>query len=816
MINAAQNSVNPYPNIAPWSYQIASYNGQFYQTTGGFDAAAPDRKVGSLRAVGTIIADFDLVDYLTRQESWEGSSDARKARMYAEYGSDMARLDSLKEQHLADIMEILADVEPAIPGASTPTYVVDSGWGYQFFWWLPEIAVGSHAIGEIRRFNRDFVQRINAAAGYPVADPGVHDTGTRLLRRVDSWNTKYPQAPMRVGVVEEYSNPDSRLTPVAQEGGAGAPETMGETSDTASSEERPNAASGAASGAPTANPAGLRGHPSPLLWLTANDRSLRGLVNRARTEQNSETDFALACALCRKNLPPSAIVDCLLDVRTHPNPHDGTDYYARTTAAAWAAVRPNDTITDANINYGLQHPDVLAQLTWNAKEINSIGLIIQYDPRIQEMFWVDVRSLQINVKNQARVKAFTDYMGLRKSGWFRTCASESNLIDVCSWIERIYDVPCLSLSLHAFKFFLARLEFRNPVEEYLLACEKKLPENPPMDLLETWLILAFDLADTPLTRAISRKWIIGAAARGCNPSVFTKSCLTLLGAQSAGKTSMFQILGGEFYLSPKPQDLNSKDSVMYVSSSWIIEFEELAILRNSTLESVKRFITATTDKIRLPFGRIVETLHRPCAYVATSNRRDILQDATGSDRWWIVEIPADRVCNFGFITEIRDSLWGLATREWLRVRDTPEKIEAIHLTREELMTLREANTEYQNEDSKTESVLAAMWAIMSTRVLNECLPLRASWKEIEATLVKEDKKGGLGGLDLREQHRIREILISKGFETRQIKRDNVNTRYWIAPAAWEQTFTEGIETGSGVSPVGDSFWIMYHKKMSNR
>lgn len=54
------------------------------------------------------------------------------------------------------------------------------------------------------------------------------------------------------------------------------------------------------------------------------------------------------------------------------------------------------------------------------------------------------------------------------------------------------------------------------------------------------------------------------------------------------------------------------------------------------VESVKRFLTATQDKYRIPYERRADTFYRQCVFAGTTNKDDFLQDETGNRRFLII------------------------------------------------------------------------------------------------------------------------------------------------------------------------------------
>ena len=73
--------------------------------------------------------------------------------------------------------------------------------------------------------------------------------------------------------------------------------------------------------------------------------------------------------------------------------------------------------------------------------------------------------------------------------------------------------------------------------------------------------------------------------------------------------------------------------------SWIIELAELKSLARTAggVDSVKRFLTATQDKLRLPYERRADVFLRQCVFAGTTNKSDFLQDETGNRRFLIIQ-----------------------------------------------------------------------------------------------------------------------------------------------------------------------------------
>lgn len=172
----------------------------------------------------------------------------------------------------------------------------------------------------------------------------------------------------------------------------------------------------------------------------------------------------------------------------------------------------------------------------------------------------------------------------------------------------------------------------NPVHDFILRASW---DGRPR--IETALIDYLGAADTPLTRAITRKWFVGAVARAFNPGCKFDYILTVPGAQGIGKSTFFSIIGSKWF--SDSFSFTAKDTAKFeaVISAWIIEISELSGLKRSEATDVKNFITKTSDTYRPAYGRTVEDYPRHCVFAATTNEDYFLIGDDGNRRWWIVK-----------------------------------------------------------------------------------------------------------------------------------------------------------------------------------
>lgn len=174
--------------------------------------------------------------------------------------------------------------------------------------------------------------------------------------------------------------------------------------------------------------------------------------------------------------------------------------------------------------------------------------------------------------------------------------------------------------------------------------------------LSTWLSHYCGAPDNEYTRFVGRAWMISAIARAFEPGCQADHMLVLEGGQGIGKTSVFRILGGEWYLG-RLANLRDKDALLGLSGNWIVEFQELEALRGTEINLLKAFLTERLDKFRMPYGRAFVDRPRRCVFAGTTNDSDYLEDPTGARRFWPTSLPYVRLEE---LARDRDQLWAEA------------------------------------------------------------------------------------------------------------------------------------------------------------
>lgn len=176
----------------------------------------------------------------------------------------------------------------------------------------------------------------------------------------------------------------------------------------------------------------------------------------------------------------------------------------------------------------------------------------------------------------------------------------------------------------------------NPLRNYV----RNLPEWDGVERVDTLLIDYLAADDTPYTRAVTRKTLIGAIQRVLKPGCKFDTVLVLDGAPGIGKSTMLRKLGGEWFSdSLSLADTRDKTAAEKLQGVWIMEIGEMQGTRKADVDVMKGFISRQVDEYRAAYGRTVERRPRTCIICGTTNSTTgFLRDTTGNRRFWPVQV----------------------------------------------------------------------------------------------------------------------------------------------------------------------------------
>ena len=270
--------------------------------------------------------------------------------------------------------------------------------------------------------------------------------------------------------------------------------------------------------------------------------------------------------------------------------------------------------------------------------VGNWDLISENDPVFRGLFWDE---LDLSVKTDRDLPWRSIERGEIFTGTDRAA--------LALHIERSYGIRPGRMLLDDLVNVVANRRPVNPVREYLEGLEwdgkPRLEESLP------------GVRPTEYTRLVARKCLTAAVARIFEPGIKWDYSLIIYGTEGRGKTFWVDRMAKGW--NAALGDIHSKDTLLTLQRSWIVTSDEGFSMKKSDADSLKEFLTRTTDVFRLPYEREVMAYPRHCVIWGTTNDPTFLRRQEGNRRYLIVHAE-DRV-DFGALTDdYVDQVWAEA------------------------------------------------------------------------------------------------------------------------------------------------------------
>ena len=203
----------------------------------------------------------------------------------------------------------------------------------------------------------------------------------------------------------------------------------------------------------------------------------------------------------------------------------------------------------------------------------------------------------------------------------------------------------------------------DPVRAYLEHCSNAV-EPTYIDRLASTYLRPQDASKTEPTLydKMLKCTLIAAVARVFEPGCKHDYACVLLGEQGARKSSFWKALGGHFF-SDALRDCQSKDDLMVLHRSWIMEWAELDHITNKRQAGlIKAFLSQSTDMFRVPYGKTAEVFPRRGIIVGSTNSDEFLVDETGNRRFWVIPVGVTHAepIDVDLLMKEVDAIWASA------------------------------------------------------------------------------------------------------------------------------------------------------------
>lgn len=277
----------------------------------------------------------------------------------------------------------------------------------------------------------------------------------------------------------------------------------------------------------------------------------------------------------------------------------------------------------------------------------------------------------------------------RKDNFTNRILTASNL----PWSSGVYWSDTDTTELR--KYFDTRYKMRpskQDIKDSVMAVAVKQGYHPVQDYLnslkwdgiprlDTLFMDYLGVADTPYTRAATRKALVGAVARVMTPGCKFDYMLVLVGEQGRNKSSVLSILAGPDWFSDSMVTFEGKNAFEAVTGKWLIEIPEMHAFDKTTMNQAKAFITKQSDFYRAAYAEFPEDRPRQCAFFGTTNESECLRDRTGGRRFWPLDIdvvPRTKIVMRDLPGE-RDQIWAEAYVRWQagELLYLPQELETI-------------------------------------------------------------------------------------------------------------------------------------------
>ena len=345
-----------------------------------------------------------------------------------------------------------------------------------------------------------------------------------------------------------------------------------------------------------------------------------------------------------------------------------------------------------------------------AQTIENVVIILQHDPKLADRLALNEMEHQIVTTSSLPWRTVKGV-----SQW--TDADDAALR---YYLERTYGLTGKDRIFDAVNVVAQQAAF-HPVREYLDGCSW---DGVPR--VETLLVDYLGADDTPYTRAVTRKTMAAAVARIYQPGKKFDYMLTLRGRQGLGKSALIAKLGGKWF-SDTFTTMQGKEAYEQVLGVWIVEVGELAGMRKAEAETIKLFISKTSDRFRPAYGRRLQEFPRQCIFIGTTNETQFLRDTTGNRRFWVVDTPNDAPKDMwdDLTPEVVAQIWGEAVEIY-------RKGEKLYLPRELEAAAREVQETYEEENPRVGIVAAYLDRLLPEGWDDLDLYTRRQWLETDA------------------------------------------------------------------------------------
>ena len=349
------------------------------------------------------------------------------------------------------------------------------------------------------------------------------------------------------------------------------------------------------------------------------------LPDKIGAGKRNDTIYRLACSMQSKGASDEAILAaCSSENKARCTPPLTDDEVEKLVGSA---LKYQKGVSEAIANAG-EHPKIKYMVDRNGelteKPIQSIANAaeaIEYDKKLIGRLFYNEMTFSPYVFGDL---PWRKYRGWRE--WDNT--DDTNLK---SYIEDKYGLKSGDKTMDALNNVVHKHP-ANPIKEMLEKAHEGWDGNKHVENLLPRFVGS---EKTEYNTAVMRLFMMGAVSRIYNPGCKFDYMIVLVGEQGKFKSSFLRLLAtNDIWCHDNFNSLEGDKAFEKLRGKWIVELAELqATKRAKDVESIKAFITSTTDTYRAPYARRSEDHPRMCVLAGTSNPVDFLTDRTGNRRF---------------------------------------------------------------------------------------------------------------------------------------------------------------------------------------
>ncbi|MDI6535170.1 VapE domain-containing protein, partial [Bacillus mycoides] len=211
--------------------------------------------------------------------------------------------------------------------------------------------------------------------------------------------------------------------------------------------------------------------------------------------------------------------------------------------------------------------------------------------------------------------------------------SSNHKLALSQWVHKEFDIRHRDAIAEATRVAAMQNQF-HPIHEMI---QSKPWDGVPR--LDTYFIDNVNAEDCMYTREATKVMLLGAIRRIYKPGCSFQYMMILAGEQGDGKSLSLELLGihREGNYSSGIRDITDEKKVAEKNRfGWIFEHAELRSFKGADNDMRKDFISASHDSVRFAYEEDDVIIPRQTVNFGTTNKDDILSDATGERRYIIL------------------------------------------------------------------------------------------------------------------------------------------------------------------------------------